>query len=104
VVMVYNRHSFRRLALSVLSLPALWRRGTSIGEEVRRTYDQTLAGAAAPVVEFTSARQARRLFAGFGAVEIRRENFDKVKALPREWFLRLPARLAGVDLYISARR
>ncbi len=104
VVMVYARHSLRRYLLAALHLPALWRRDTSVGAEVRRTYDQTLAGGAAPVVEFTTAGEARRLFSGFERVRVRRENMDKIKAIPRERLLGLPARLAGVDLYVTARR
>ena len=53
-------------------------------------------------MEYTSKREAIRLFSGFSRVEVRRENFDNVKFLPREWFLGAPARVLGVDLYITA--
>ena len=103
VVMLYARHSFRRYALIAANLPALRRGGrAAVEREVRRTYDQTLAGEPAPVVEFCSRRRARAAFGAFGSVRIRRENFDNVKLLPREWFLGAPARLFGVDLYITA--
>ena len=54
------------------------------------------------VVEFSSRRRAKAAFGAFTNVRIRRENFDNVKLLPREWFLGAPARLLGVDLYITA--
>ncbi len=103
VVMLYNRHSLRRAALAVMNLPRLLRGGRAAHEEsVRGTYDRDTAGQPAPVVEYTSKREAIRLFSGFSRVEVSRENFDNVKFLPREWFLGAPARLLGVDLYITA--
>ena len=103
VVMLYNRHSLRRAALAVISLPRLLAGGRGAHEEsIRGTYDRDLVGRPAPIVEYTSRRQALRLFAGFREVSVRRENFDDVKRLPREWFLGVPARLLGVDLYINA--
>ena len=104
VVMLYNRYSLRRAILTVTNSGALLRRGTSVEREVRRTYDRTLSGEPAPVVEYVGVRQARRLFGGFSSVMIRRENFDDVKALRRELCLGLPARLLGVDIYVTAVR
>ena len=103
VVMLYNRHSLRRAALTVMNLPLLVRGGRGAHEEgVRGTYDQDTTGRPAPLVEYTSRRQAERLFSGFREVVVRRENFDNIKFLPREWFLGAPARLLGVDLDITA--
>jgi SAM-dependent methyltransferase len=105
VVMIYARHSFRRYALIAANLPRVRSGGVAAVErEVRRTYDQTVAGEAAPEIEFLSRRQARGAFDGFSRVRIRRENFDNVKLLRREWFLGNLARVAGVDLYITAER
>ena len=104
VVMLYNRHSLRRAALAVMNLPRLLRGGRAAHEEsVRGTYDRDSAGRPAPVVDYTSKREALRLFGDFRDVRVRRENFDNVKLLPREWFLGAPARLVGVDLYITAK-
>lgn len=105
VVMVYARYSLRRLALGAAALRQLPRGGrAAVEREVRRVYDQTLAGEPAPEIEFSSRGAARRAFAGFDSVSVRGENFDDVKALPREWFLGNLARVAGVDLYITAVR
>ena len=103
VVMLYNRHSLRRAALAVMNLPNLVRGGTGAHEEsVRGTYDRDTGGRPAPVVEYTSKRQALRLFSAFSEVSVRRENFDNVRFLPRRWFLGVPASVLGVDLYVSA--
>lgn len=103
VVMIYAKHSFRRYSLIAMKLPALRGGGAAgVEREVRRVYDQTTGGEAAPVIEFLSGRQARRAFAAFPVVRIRRENFDDVRLLPRERLLGLPARLMGVDLYVTA--
>lgn len=105
VVMIYARHSFRRYALTAAALPRLARGGpAAVERQVRRVYDQTLAGEPAPSIEFLSRRQACSAFAGFASVRIRRENFDDVRFLRREWFLGNLARVAGVDLYLTARR
>jgi hypothetical protein len=103
VVMIYAKHSFRRYSLIAMKLPELRDGGRAgVESEVRRVYDQTVAGEAAPVIEFLSRADARRAFEPFGQVTIRRENFDPIKAIPRERLLGLPARLMGVDLYITA--
>ena len=55
VVMLYNRHSFRRAALAVMNLSALLRGGRAAHEErVRGTYDRDTEGRPAPIVEYTS--------------------------------------------------
>ena len=103
VVMIYAKHSFRRYSLIAMKLPELRDGGRAgVESEVRRVYDQTVAGEAAPVIEFLSRADARRAFERFSQVTIRRENFDPIKAIPRERLLGLPARLMGVDLYITA--
>lgn len=104
VVMLYNSHSFRRFTLAVHNLPQLLRRG-GMGaheESIRGTYDQDTDGTPAPVVEYTSKAEVMELFGDYSSVEIRRENFDNIKRIPRERFLGTPARLMGIDLYITA--
>ena len=99
VVMLYNRHSLRRLQL-----------GSRGDDEVRATYDRNTGGDPAPVTEFVSRRRAKELFARFSTVRVRAENFDELSPLrgrvrlPRRWFLGNLARLAGLDLYVVAKR
>lgn len=112
MVMVYNRHSYRRL----VTLPrqmlqrGLWRDPRRRNEFVRASYDVDTVGTAAPAAEFSSAAEVRRMFADFSRVRIRRENFDntaltiarRVIYLPREKLLNNVARVAGTDLYVVA--
>jgi SAM-dependent methyltransferase len=102
-VMLYNRHSFRRMRM------AIGRRLSgekTDDEEMRGAYDRNLEGEAAPATVYTSRADARRLFRLFSEVRIRSENFDPL-VLPgltvdRSRLLGWPARLAGLDLYITA--
>jgi SAM-dependent methyltransferase len=104
LVMIYNLHSFRRARMAIAR--RLRGRGPD-DEEMRGAYDANLEGAAAPATAYTSVAAAKRLFAGFSEVGIRRENFDPLVlprgyTVPRERLLGWPAYLAGLDLYISA--
>jgi len=103
VVMVYNRSSFRRIKMAAQTAPArLIGRGAD-EEEMRGAYDRNVEGEAAPATEYTSVRGARRLFSDFSDVSVGRENFDDLgRRLPRKRLLGLPARLAGLDLYVTA--
>jgi SAM-dependent methyltransferase len=114
LVMVYNSHSYRRaVMLPVQTLRGgVWRDSRRRAEFVRAAYDSNTDGVAAPTTEFTSVAGIRRLFAGFSQVKVRRENFDdfvlRVGArslhIPRKAFLNNLARIAGSDLYVSARK
>jgi SAM-dependent methyltransferase len=108
LVMLYNRRSYRLIRMSLGRLLRRLRRGWLDEEEIRGSYDRNLEGEAAPTTEYTSVGEARHLFAGFSAVRIRRENFDDLGllrlAVPRSRLLGWPARIAGLDLYITATR
>jgi SAM-dependent methyltransferase len=97
VVMLYNRHSLRRLRYALRP-----RRGTSLDDELRGVYDAHSSGEAAPHTDFVSRAEVRRLFREFARVEIDVQNFDGYPGLRREWFLGNLARVAGLDLYITA--
>jgi SAM-dependent methyltransferase len=102
LVMVYNRRSYRRARMAVAR-----RLGRGPDEEgMRGAYDANLEGEAAPATVYTSKAEARRLFAGFSQVRIRAENFDPLRppglTVPRQRLLGWPARLAGLDLYVTA--
>lgn len=110
LVMVYNRNSFRRMvAVPRTRLAAARRRlRGSADEHLRAMYDTRTDGSAAPHTDFTSIRQARRLFSEFRHVSIQRRNFDDYRVrglwLHRSWFLRGLDRVMGLDLYITARK
>ena len=105
LVMVYNRHSFRR---AKMALARRLRGEQPDEEEMRGSYDRNLEGQAAPATEYTSRAEAKRLFSGFSDVRVGRENFDPLvlpgMTVPRERLLGWPAHLAGLDLYVSARK
>lgn len=109
LVMVYNRRSARRAWLWLRGVPRRLRgRGGDHEAAVRRRYDAGGDGGEAPATEFTSVGEARRLFGGFESVRVQRQNFDALRLGPlrvrRELLLGPPARLAGLDLYITAVR
>jgi SAM-dependent methyltransferase len=101
VVMLYNRHSARRLWAEA--------RARSVAA-VRKSYDQNEQGEPAPHTDFTSRREARELFSAFSNVEIDAHNFDELRVrgrlvLSRDRILRTPLpRMLGLDLYIVARK
>jgi SAM-dependent methyltransferase len=99
VVMLYNRHSARRLLDR-----------TRAEVEIRGTYDANAEGEPAPHTDFTSRRDARRLFGGFVRAKVTGENFDDVSfrgrvRLTRDRVIRTPLpRVLGLDLYIVAEK
>jgi SAM-dependent methyltransferase len=111
VVMLYNRHSFRqlvtvRLARARHRLARARRR--SFDEQVRAMYDTNEAGEAAPHIDYTSVREARRIFTRFRSVSIDKQNADPLVlfggrvVLLRERLLNNLGRVLGLDLYITA--
>jgi SAM-dependent methyltransferase len=101
VVMLYNGHSARRL----------WAEArTRSAAAIRRSYDANAEGEPAPHTDFTSRREARRLFGAFARVEIDARNFDDLVVrgrhlVSRDRLLRTPVpRVLGLDLYIVATR
>ena len=102
-VMVYHHRSYRRFKQALARL-----RGRGLDdEEVRASYDHDSEGAPAPATEYAGRLEAKRgLFGVFSEVRTRTENFDymvrKGKPVSREFLLGWPARLAGLDLYITA--
>src|SRR3954454_14320958 len=101
VVMLYNRHSLRRL---VYGLRSFVRRGQSLDDEMRALYDAHESGEPAPHTDFVSRAQVKGLFRDFARVRIDAQNFDGYHPLgiKREWFLSNIARVVGLDLYIVA--
>jgi SAM-dependent methyltransferase len=102
VVMLYNRHSLRRLRYAVMRMMR-GRRGRSLDDELRGVYDAHDSGEAAPHTDFVSKAEARHLLRDFERVKIDVQNFDGYAfGIKREWFLGNLARVVGLDLYIVA--
>jgi SAM-dependent methyltransferase len=115
VVMLYHRHSFRRLIHAPVRGVCLRllrsRKYASVGEAMRAVYDANLKGEAAPHTDFVSRANVRRLFARFSDIRIDTHNFDtytllrgRIVILPRERLLNNIARILGTDLYIVAKK
>jgi SAM-dependent methyltransferase len=100
VVMLYNRHSLRRL---LYGLRSSVRRGQSLDDEIRALYDAHESGEPAPHTDFVSRAEVKGLLRDFARVRIDVQNFDGYRfGLKREWFLSNIARVIGLDLYIVA--
>ena len=100
VVMLYYRHSLRRL---LFGLRAAFRPGSNGDGAMRGLYDVRESGEAAPHTDFVSKADVRRLFADFERAQIDVQNFeDYPLGIKREWFLGNLARVVGLDLYIVA--
>ncbi len=108
LLMVYNRRSARRVLLSPL-LAARHRfvAGAPTAEEwLRHANDGTAEGDTAPHTDFVSAAELRGLLHGMRDVRIDRRSIDRIPlVVSRARLMRLGAdRLAGLDLYATARR
>ncbi len=116
IIMLYNGHSFRRLVyLPLLRLRNLIRgRFRSHDGKADRSrwmrafYDKNAKGEAAPHTDYVSRAEVRRLFQAYRTVRVESQNCDPL-VLPgglvvvsREKLLNNLARVAGLDLYITA--
>jgi SAM-dependent methyltransferase len=103
VVMLYNAHSVRQLALRAR---AMLDRRRDAEKWIGGHYDLNTAGDVAPHIEYTSRRAARRLFRSFDRVRIDTQNIHDLRTrwfvVPRDRLLGNVARLVGSDLYIVA--
>jgi SAM-dependent methyltransferase len=111
VLMVYNRHSARRVLLwPVLAARHRLVAGAPTPEEwLRHANDGTAAGDSAPSTDFVSAAELRGLLHGLHDVRVDRRSIDRVplgtREISRTRLMRLGVdRLVGLDLYATARR
>ena len=112
MVMLYNSHSYRHAVMLPLRAVrrGVWRDVARRDELARASYDANSDGTAAPATQFTSPAQARKMFGDFSEVRVKLENFDdfavtlagKTLVISRHVFLKNLARIAGVDLYVTA--
>ncbi len=109
VIMVYNRFSLRQwLRWPVATFRALLGANSAADEAQRGAYDLDAAGKAAPVTEFSSIKDLKRIFRGFSRARFKRENFDDfqvrgVRVLPRKPLLFALGPFFGLDIYVEAR-
>jgi SAM-dependent methyltransferase len=109
LIMIYNRFSFRQWTRWPLpTFRALVDPGQAAASKQRAVYD-SCEGEPAPITEFTSVRQAKRLFVGFSDVVVQKENCDDLVVLgrtvvKRRSLLRSLGRTLGLDIYVEARK
>ena len=110
LLMVYNRHSARRVLLwPLLAVRHRLVAGAPTPEAwLRHANDGTADGDAAPHTDFVSVAELRGLLHGMHDVRIDRRSIDRVPLGPleisRARLMRLGVdRLAGLDLYATAR-
>jgi SAM-dependent methyltransferase len=103
VVMLYNAHSVRQLALRAR---AMLDRRRDAEKWIGAHYDLNTGGDVAPHIEYTSRSAARRLFRSFDRVRIDTQNIHDLRTrwfvVRRERLLGNVARLVGSDLYVVA--
>lgn len=109
-VMLYNRHSWRQLRIGMkLKLERLVGRRPDEHDE-RAKFEVDTKGTVAPLVEFVSRGDVKRLFSGYSELDIEVRNFDPVVVangrwiVPRERLLDNVARVLGLDVYITAKK
>jgi SAM-dependent methyltransferase len=105
VIMVYNAFSYRRWLRAPLATMrhALWSAVPEASARQRALYDSNSAGDAAPVTEFISTRDLRRLCRPFTEFACVTENASAPAGARALWLATL-GRVAGLDLYASLRR
>jgi len=110
LAMVYNAHSLNRLVTAPVT-KALGRAfpSRSAWFDARAFRDTGPDGAPAPHTDVVTRREAKELFGGFASVAVRRENASGVSVfrrtiIPRKLLLPVVGPIAGLDLYIIAKR
>ena len=119
MVMVYNRFSYRqwlRWPKQTLQAALQERRSphgmlavARTGQHERAAYDVNTSGEAAPETVFLSVKQLVGMFRNYSHVEFHRENCDNLpfggeRWVARNFLLATIGRVAGLDLYLEARK
>lgn len=81
----------------------------NLGERIRTLYDTNELNEAAPLTDYVSRAEVKWLFRKFSHIKIDVQNFDryilfKRRLVSREKVLNNLARVAGLDLYITAQK
>jgi SAM-dependent methyltransferase len=112
-IMVYNRNSYRQWLLwpREALVAALARRGSPAkgGLAQRKAYDVNAGGEAAPETVFLSSGELAQMFRRYSHFACHKENcgdlpFRLHRLLPRRVLLPVVGPLAGLDLYVEARK
>ena len=105
ILMIYNQFSLRQwIRWPFATLRALLVGNSQSNTEQRNAYDARADGSAAPVTEFTSIREAKKLLRNFQNVRLVKENCDdfkiyKKRKVARKDLLGIVGPFAGLDIY-----
>lgn len=111
IIMLYHRHSLRRLTrIPMLKARDWWTRRSpsDSSRRIRAMYDVNTKGEAAPHTDYVSRREVRRLFSSFSRTRVDSQNMDPLIVLrgrlviPRHRLLGTLGRVVGLDLYVEA--
>ena len=112
LIMLYNRYSFR----NVFQMPFRYLSRKFNGydqdyaEYLRACFDSDSEGNVAPVTNFLSVRQMRKLFSNFREVKLYKQNLDALQiphtklTISREFLMKRFASQWGLDVYILAKK
>jgi SAM-dependent methyltransferase len=117
-IMVYNRFSLRQWirwpwhtlqgGLAEIGLRANY---PATPEKMRRFYDSSLSGEAAPETRFSSIGELREMFRKYSHVEFSKENCDglivpklHLTLIPRQRLLSSVATRLGTDIYVETQK
>lgn len=116
IIMVYNQYSFRewvRWPISTLKVYLKEKGWTKapiqVTDEQKAAYDANLEGVCAPETVFSSISGLKKMFASFSDTRFVKENWDEPRwplhrIMPRKLFLSNLAKIAGLDIYITAKK
>jgi len=110
--MIYNKYSFRRLAIAplryiiynTLNKERKW----NYNEYEKTLYDKNQEGEPPPITEYYSKKDIKNIFSCFSITRLRLENFDGFRipgtkiGIERKLFLHNLAKIVGLDIYITA--
>jgi len=117
-IMVYNRFSLRQWIVWPFHT---WQAGlVNIGlradypitpKRMRKYYDSSASGAAAPETQFSSIKELREMFKKYSHAEFHKENCDglivpklNLRVIPRQRLLSSVGRKLGTDIYVEVRK
>lgn len=113
IIMVYNKNSFRRIFKippQYIFTKYIFKKHSfrDYNEFIRSRYDCNSKGEAAPVTNFLSKKETKKIFSKFKKISIKKERFDDLYfpgtqiGIPRKMLLNNMGRIMGNDLYITA--
>lgn len=110
-IMVYNKYSLRQwirwpkhTLYALLQELDINKKGLAVSAGQRAAYDVNQNGEAAPETVFHSIHELKDMFGKFSQMQVHKENFGSILLVPRNILLLTVGKMAGLDLYIYAKK